>query len=102
MRKSDTQVGVSVVARCPTMPPCSTSQAFVAFDDDKTSDVAVFHGANGAFCSGWDLVKGREELEANSDMSHLDFDPVQQQLRAPGPMGPSRLLLSKPVVAAIR
>ena len=83
------------------MPPCPTSQAFVAFDDDKTSDVAVFHGSNGAFCSGWDLLKGRQELEANSDMSHLDFDATQQP-RALGPMGPSRLLLSKPVIAAIR
>jgi hypothetical protein len=100
MRHNDTQFGVSVVARCPTTPPCSTSQAFVAFDDDKTSDVAIFHGANGAFCSGWDLLKGREELEGNSDMSHLDFNGMQQ--RAPGPMGPSRLLLSKPVIAAIR
>jgi hypothetical protein len=41
-------------------------------------------------------------------MDHLDFDlqqqqqQQQQQLRSPGPMGPSRLLLSKPVIAAIR
>ena len=80
-------------------------QAFISFDDDKTSDVAVFHGANGAFCSGWDLLKGREELERNGNMQHLDFDktPTQQQLgRVPGPMGPSRLMLSKPVIAAVR
>ena len=29
--------------------------AFVAFDDDPEARVAVFHGANGHFCAGWDL-----------------------------------------------
>jgi hypothetical protein len=90
----------------PYLPlPWHPHQAFIAFDDDDASDVAVFHGANGAFCAGWDLVKGQQQLEENRGMNHLDFDvqPQQQQvLRVPGPMGPSRLLLSKPVIAAIR
>jgi enoyl-CoA hydratase/carnithine racemase len=83
-------------------------QAFVAFDDDAASDVAVFHGANGAFCAGWDLVKGQQQLEEEGSLDYMDFDvqqlqqQQQQQPRSPGPMGPSRLLLSKPVIAAIR
>ena len=32
--------------------------AFVAFDDDPASRVAVFHGAHGHFCAGWDLQAG--------------------------------------------
>ena len=75
----------------------------MAFDDDSASDVAVFHGANGAFCAGWDLVKGREQLEDNPRMDHLNFDgALHDAPRLLGPMGPSRLLLSKPVIAAIR
>jgi len=77
--------------------------AFLAFDDDPTSPVAVFHGANGHFCAGWDLQYGarvQQEKGAQADPFHeLDFSPDQQ--RPLGPMGPSRLLLSKPVIAAV-
>ena len=33
-------------------------RAFVAFDADGEARVAVFHGANGHFCAGWDLLAG--------------------------------------------
>lgn len=76
-------------------------QAFLAFEDDARAKVAVFHGAHGHFCAGWDLQQGaRLAAEGRADgLGDLDFatgDP-----RAPGPMGPSRLQLSKPVIAAI-
>jgi enoyl-CoA hydratase len=75
-------------------------EAFVAFDEDDGARVAVFHGAHGHFCSGWDLLAGaRMAGQAQTVLSALDFRPGDA--RARGPMGPSRLLLSKPVVAAV-
>lgn len=64
--------------------------AFRGFDKDAESDVAVFHGANGTFCAGADLKavatgRGSNQLAEEGD----------------GPMGPSRMLLGKPVIAAI-
>jgi enoyl-CoA hydratase len=77
-------------------------EAFVAFEADKSARVAVFHGANGHFCAGWDLQFGaRMAQQANGEavLGNLDFDAAEP---APlGPMGPSRLLLSKPVIAAV-
>jgi enoyl-CoA hydratase len=75
--------------------------AFLAFEDDATARVAVFHGDHGHFCAGWDLQHGAKLAAAgeSSGLSDLDFSP--DDLRAPGPMGPSRLHLSKPVIAAV-
>lgn len=78
--------------------------AFVAFDDDPEARVAVFHGAHGHFCAGWDLQHGAALAQQGHGMAHtlaqrLDFAP--DDVRPAGPMGPSRLLLSKPVVAAV-
>ena len=75
-------------------------EAFVAFDDDGEARVAVFHGANGHFCAGWDLQRGAQlAREGAGALDGLDFEPGDP--RPLGPMGPSRLLLSKPVVAAV-
>jgi enoyl-CoA hydratase len=76
--------------------------AFIAFDADADARVAVFHGANGHFCAGWDLQAGAElarQGQGASTLADLDFEPQDSQPR--GPMGPSRLLLSKPVIAAV-
>jgi enoyl-CoA hydratase len=74
--------------------------AFLAFDDDPEARVAVFHGAHGHFCAGWDLQAGARMAQAgDTAFEHLDF--AADAPRALGPMGPSRLLLSKPVVAAV-
>jgi enoyl-CoA hydratase len=73
-------------------------EAFVAFDGDEDARVAVFHGEHGHFCAGWDLQAGAK-LAAPSALAHLEFEPADAKPR--GPMGPSRLLLSKPVIAAI-
>ncbi|RYF36264.1 MAG: crotonase/enoyl-CoA hydratase family protein [Comamonadaceae bacterium] len=77
-------------------------QAFVDFDADPHARVAVFHGANGHFCAGWDLQAGAKLADGaggTSALDHLDFAP--EDPLPPGPMGPSRLLLSKPVIAAV-
>jgi enoyl-CoA hydratase len=90
-------------------------QAFVDFESDPKARVAVFHGANGHFCAGWDLQAGaRMALGQGTDgvLTAMDFDPAGVRDGSPqgmtagspgplGPMGPSRLLLSKPVVAAV-
>lgn len=78
--------------------------AFLAFDDDPHARVAVFHGAHGHFCAGWDLQFGARAAAASPHHGHevlsqLHFSGDGQ--RALGPMGPSRLLLSKPVIAAV-
>jgi enoyl-CoA hydratase len=76
--------------------------AFIAFDADPQARVAVFHGANGHFCAGWDLQRGAElarEGNGANVLAELDFRPGDAQPL--GPMGPSRLLLSKPVIAAV-
>ena len=73
-------------------------EAFLAFDRDKDAAVAVFYGDNGAFCAGADL-KGIAEGKGNrieDPKPGLDIRTDDK-----GPMGPSRLLLSKPVIAAI-
>ncbi len=64
-------------------------EAFVAFDRDPGLSVAVLHGEGGHFCAGADL-KAIAEGEGN----RLERD-------GSAPMGPSRLCLSKPVIAAV-
>ena len=65
-------------------------EAFKAFDADSGSDVAILTGAGGAFCAGADLV-ALAAGEARPVDAHGDF----------GPMGPTRLALGKPVIAAV-
>jgi enoyl-CoA hydratase len=77
-------------------------RAFVAFEEDAEARVAVFHGAHGHFCAGWDLhAAARMAGEPGGDkvLRELDFTP--DSAAPPGPMGPSRLVLSKPVIAAV-
>ena len=79
-------------------------QAFVDFDQDDTARVAVLHGAHGHFCAGWNLKAGAEmarESAARVDALLSELDYASADARPLGPMGPSRLLLSKPVIAAI-
>ena len=82
--------------------------AFLAFDTDPDARVAVFHGAHGHFCAGWDLQAGArmaQQLQQGADpFAALNFsgdDYAAGSAGPAGPMGPSRLLLSKPVIAAI-
>jgi len=71
----------------------SLEAAFRAFDADENASVAVLTGAGGAFCAGADL-KALAEGESGKRV-------VEGGLNTPGPMGPTRLRLSKPVIAAI-
>jgi enoyl-CoA hydratase len=78
--------------------------AFLEFDADESASVAVFYGAGGAFCAGWDL-KYVSTLNADYPLGELDIPtagPHSNGSEIPrGPMGPSRLELHKPVIAAI-
>ena len=77
-------------------------EAFRAFEADDTASVAVFWGEGGAFCAGWDL-KHAAALAGAEALDPFDFpdegDPPQEAGMAA--MGPSRLELGKPVIAAL-
>jgi len=66
------------------------ADAFRAFDADDAARVAVLRGAHATFCAGADLKAMNDAERCNR------LDP-----EGDGPMGPTRMLLSKPVVAAI-
>ena len=72
--------------------------AFLAFDAEDDASVAVFWGEGGAFCSGWDL-KIASALSGAEAMDPFDFPENGEAPMAA--MGPSRLELSKPVIAAV-
>lgn len=64
-------------------------ETFLAFDADDAQSIGVLTGAAGTFCAGADL-KG---------IAEGDRRPIPDD--GPGPMGPTRLTLSKPVIAAV-
>lgn len=66
------------------------ADAFRAFDADDEACVAVFAGSDGVFCAGADLKAFADPQRRNRVEDDGD-----------GPMGVSRMVLSKPVVAAI-
>jgi enoyl-CoA hydratase len=66
------------------------AEAFLAFDADADSDVAVLYGAGGHFCAGADL----KALAAGKA-------PNRVEESGDGPLGPTRMRLSKPVIAAV-
>src|SRR5947209_18867851 len=67
--------------------------AFNAFDADASASVAVFTGTGGYFCAGADL-KAVAAGDPNKKREIGGHDTI-------APMGPSRLRLSKPVIAAV-
>lgn len=78
-------------------------RAFVDFDRDDDAKVAVLTGAGGAFSAGFDLKHAASAIGPEWFAEHdLDasFDGRDDRPRK-GPMGPTRLTLSKPVIAAI-
>lgn len=109
------------------MDPASAEalfNAFLQFDADESACVAVFWGEGGSFCAGWDL-KHASSLTEETALAAYEFPAVPEQesvvrdsqkessppiplpprTHTPPPslaaMGPSRLNLSKPVIAAI-
>lgn len=78
-------------------------RAFLEFDRDTDADVAILTGDGRAFCSGFDLKAAARGMQPDWPERHAipdDWvDPAAHPL--PSPMGPARLMLSKPVIAAI-
>lgn len=66
------------------------ANAFADFDSDDDSTVAILAGSNGTFCAGADLGAIGDPERGNRLAAEGD-----------GPMGPTRMMLSKPVIAAI-
>ena len=74
--------------------------AFAEFDRDPDANVAVFWGEGGAFCAGWDLKYASTLADQDVPLDELAFDDNKAE-HPRGPMGPSRMALSKPVIGAI-
>jgi len=76
-------------------------EAFTTFDRDADAAVAVLWGEGGAFCAGWDLKYCGSLVEDPTLIHEIDY-PLEDRLRIPrGPLGPTRLELDKPVIAAV-
>jgi enoyl-CoA hydratase/carnithine racemase len=84
--------------------------AFRAFDADGDAAVAVLWGEGGAFCAGWDLKYCATMIQDAKRLHEIDY-PLDDR-RSPrgrawnetaprGPLGPTRLELDKPVIAAV-
>ena len=70
--------------------------AFIAADADPDIAVAVLTGADGTFCSGADL-----KAVATGNGNRVNADAADDIVGSLGPMGPTRLLLDLPVIAAV-
>ena len=71
-------------------------EAFLEFDADDSQHVAVLTGAQNMFCAGADL-----KAVADGRGNRMNNDGPDDIVGPLGPMGPSRLRLGKPVIAAI-
>jgi len=70
-------------------------EAFEDFESDKDLNVAILHGIGGNFCAGYDL----------DELAKLDRENIANEIASMmidrGPMGPTRMELTKPVIASI-
>ncbi|MFZ5538712.1 MAG: crotonase/enoyl-CoA hydratase family protein [Pseudomonadota bacterium] len=69
------------------------ARVFRDFDADDSAHVAVLAGTGGTFCAGADLKAFADGLGRGN--------PLDDDMQATAPMGPTRLLLTKPVIAAV-
>lgn len=100
-RGPTTLVVLNRPAACNAVDPATARalyDAMLAFEADPDAAVAVLVGAGGSFCSGFDL----KALAAGETDAWLARTHFGENGRPPlGPMGPTRLRLTKPVIAAI-
>lgn len=88
------------------MDPASAQDlhdAFLEFEADPGARVAVLWGEGGNFCAGWDLKFAATLTDADafrSAMEDMDFPP-EGGAPGRGPLGPTRLELTKPVIGAV-
>src|SRR3954451_8554194 len=67
------------------------AEEFRAFNDDPEMHVAVLYGTGGTFCAGADLKQ----------IGSGNGNRVERDMSLDGPLGPTRMLLDKPVIAAV-
>ena len=72
-------------------------EIFQKFDTDDSVSVAILRGTEGAFCAGFDLKTLAESGDKGPALGRVE-EGGENDL---GPMGPTRMELSKPVIAAI-
>jgi enoyl-CoA hydratase len=80
--------------------------AFTQFDDDDDLSVAVLTGAGGTFCAGADLkaMRARDPervTRIEPGVSRASLRASERRRSGDGPVGPTRMMLSKPVIAAV-
>ena len=68
-------------------------EAFTEFDADESASVAVLGRSRNLLC--------RSRSQGDRHTEHQPRPPASRGVTAPGPMGPSRMVLSKPVIAAV-
>ena len=73
------------------------SRAFLAFEQDQEAMVAVLWGAGGTFCAGADL----KAIASGERRNRVEPPKPGDRLSGNAPMGPTRMVLSKPIIAAI-
>ena len=66
-------------------------EAFEEFESTPELRVAILTGSEGTFCAGADL----------KSISTGDGNRIEADMSLPGPMGPTRMTLSKPTIAAV-
>src|SRR4029078_13366021 len=80
--------------------------AFESFNNDRDAAVAVLWGEGGAFCAGWDLKYCATITQHAKELHGIDY-PIHDRKAAfdsnfpRQPLGPTRLELDKPVIAAV-
>lgn len=77
------------------------ARTFLDFERDESALVVVFHGAHGSFCAGADLKALAEEPKRAPRAVPPATGAAFDRLAADAPLGPTRMVLSKPVIAAI-
>lgn len=85
------------------MDPESADALVEAFEEFNESDarVAVLWGAGGSFCAGWDLKYAASlSVEQRTNIREFDF-PIGSAPAPRGSLGPTRMELGKPVIAAV-
>ncbi|XP_048727893.2 enoyl-CoA hydratase EchA19-like isoform X2 [Ostrea edulis] len=70
-------------------------RAFKDFEQDENRTVAILYGKGGHFCGGYDL---KALSRVDKDILPSAVDPVDSDI---GPMGPTRIAFTKPVIAAV-
>ncbi|KAH6669712.1 carnitinyl-CoA dehydratase [Plectosphaerella plurivora] len=77
------------------------TSAFLAFEDDPSQKVCVFHGAQGTFCAGFDLHEVAKSPDAEGYGGPIVSTSHRVEGRNIGPIGPSRMQIKKPVISAV-